>query len=132
MNDKVIKQQSRRLRVSNALQREGHAAVRDEEWQYAVDQRWSEGPDEPGLIAGIVVNLVDARRRFGSDRQERAEIARLDRGVPGARKYALSLLLAEQARIRRDVAEFRRKHFAGRLLEIGTVQRWVRQKAAEE
>jgi hypothetical protein len=111
------------------LQREGRASVSGEEWQYAVDQRWTEDPDEPGNFDELFTNVVDARKTFG---QEKVEIVQRGRGVPGARKYALSLLLAEQADARPDVAEFRCKHLAGRFLEIGAVQGWVLQKAANE
>ena len=81
-------------------------------------------------VSEIVVNIIDARRAFGSD--EKVQVVKLERGAPGARKYALSLLLASRARARPAVVAFRNEFLAGRFLAIQDVQGWVLQTAATE
>src|SRR5215472_14466101 len=118
----MIKTETLRRQIDNCLRKEGRPRVNEQEWQYAQDQRWIDGAlDGEISIDEIAVNIVDARRTFGSDKT--VEAVRLERGVPGGRKYALSLLLENQARARPDVREFRRKHLASEPLPIPKVEK---------
>jgi hypothetical protein len=118
-----------RRRVDQGLRQEGRSALTDLEWQYAREQRWIEGTSGED-IAEIVLNVVEARRTFGSD--AKVKPVKLEHGAPGARKYALSLLVAEHARARPDVREFRKEHLADQPVPITEVQEWVLQKAATD
>jgi hypothetical protein len=95
----------------------------DQEWQFVQDQRWIEDD-----ISVIVLNVVEARRAFGTD--TKVVGVKLQHGVAGARRYALSVLLAQEARARPDVKAFRKKHLGGVLLPLSKVREWVLQKAA--
>jgi hypothetical protein len=125
----MITESEFRRRVDRGLRKEGRAAVTDTEWNYAKEQRWVERALD-GEIDEIVVNIVEARRIFGSD--VRVKPVKLESGAPGARKYALAVLLAEHARERPDVREFRKEHLADQLVKISDVREWVLQKVAAD
>ena len=125
----MINLEALRRRVDQALRREGRPTVTDQEWQYAQDQRWIEDEGDEDISA-IVLNVVEARGIFGTDK--RVAPVKLERGVSGSRRYALSLLLAQQARARTDVTSFREQHLGGTLLRLGEIREWVLQKATSD
>jgi hypothetical protein len=115
--------------VNNVLRKEGRPAVNEQEWRYVQEQRWVEDA-LGGDTSEIVLNIVVARQTFGDDTT--VDTVKLERGIPGGRKYALSLLLGQEARARDDVRGFRRKHLADEPLPIREVEDWVLQKAAAD
>jgi hypothetical protein len=116
-----------RRRLDQALRKEGRPAVTDQEWQYVQSERWIEG-DGDDDVSTIVLNVLEARRVFGTDTT--VDTVKLERGVPGSRRYALSLLLVQHARARSDLKEFRKEHLGGEPLPLREVKEWVLQKGA--
>jgi len=107
------------------MRSEGRQALSDSEWQYVQEQRWT---DEENSL--IVLNVIEARKVFGTD--TRVEAVKLERGVPSSRKYALSLLIAKQVRVRPDVCQFRKEQLGGTVLQLAQIKDWVLHKAASD
>lgn len=132
----IITSESIRPKLNTQLTKDGHRPISESEWKHAIDNGWLVGVCEGTKpLNDLVLEITQTRKNFGGAKSARvkAELtAPVERGASGARKHALSVLVALEAEKDSGVIELRNELLGGKLLEQPEIEGWIRKIAVSE